>query len=175
MLRFTSVAGFQPGLIAGLLTRSYAAELSADPQLWQAEAGKWQEYDREVFGHPDSVGAFVFLSHLGDELVGFGSFDPRQGPALGIVGHNCILPEYRGRGLGGEQLGEILRRLRERGIRRTKASTLAGDANLPARKMYLAAGFREVGRRPWAADQSKTVVDFEKDLIEASRSGHEKR
>lgn len=106
----------------------------------------------------------MFLSWSDDILVGFGSYDPRQKPEFGIVGHNCVLPEFRGRGFGKHQILEILRRFLSEGIRTARTSTLAGAWHIPARRMYTACGFQETGRHPWDGDPSQTVVEYEKRL-----------
>ena len=101
----------------------------------------------------------------GGRVVGFGSYDLRQRPALGIVGHNCILPEFRGRGFGKEQILEILRRFRIQGIRKAKTSTGARPFFHPAQRMYIACGFQETGRVPCDADPSQDVIEYEMELV----------
>ena len=99
-LEFITPLDQKPGAIATLLRQAYAALVKSDPSLWEPEQANWEQYDCEVFGQPASVGACIFLTRLDGRIVGFGSWDPRQRPCFGIVGHNCILPEFRGRGLG---------------------------------------------------------------------------
>ena len=164
ILHFTSLQGQPPGLVVTLLTQSYSELLRFDLQRWKPVVSEWEKFDREVFAHPDTIGACVFLSWADQQIVGFGSYDPRQKPETGIVGHNCILPEYRGRGLGTQQLREILRRFQTLNIRRAKVTTGAHPFFLPARRMYAAGGFHETGRRPWAIDPAQEVIDFELDL-----------
>ena len=163
-LQFTSPHDQPLGQILSLLQRSYAALVEAEAGCWGRVAPMWAEFDREVFAHPDTIGSCVFLSWADDVLVGFGSYDPRQKPAFGIVGHNCILPEFRGRGHGAAQVREILRRLRELGIRKAQVTTGAHPFFLPARRAYAACGFRETGRRPWDVDPAQSVIDYEADL-----------
>jgi hypothetical protein len=55
---------------------------------WKPEQHTWEQYDHEVYRHPETVGACIFLSRLNGIIVGFGSWDPRQTPRYGIVGHN---------------------------------------------------------------------------------------
>ena len=163
-LRFTPSHAQPPGTILSLLRRSYAALVEAEPERWERVVPKWAEFDREIVAHPDTIGSCVFLSWAGAELVGFGSYDPRQRPAFGIVGHNCILPAFRGRGYGTAQVQEILRRFRELGIRKAQVTTGAHPFFLPARRAYAACGFRETGRRPWDVDPTQSVIDYETDL-----------
>lgn len=160
-LRFTSILGQHSGLIASMLKRSYADLVAADREHWSPEVPRWEQFDREVFEHPDIVGRSVFLSWSGDQLAGFASYDPRQEPELGIVGHNCVLPEFRGNGFGKQQVQEVLRRFRAMGIRSARTSTGDGPFFIPARRMYAACGFREVRRTPWPGDPSHNVIEYE--------------
>ncbi|MFP3898305.1 MAG: N-acetyltransferase family protein [Dehalococcoidia bacterium] len=160
-LRFTSTLGQHGGLIASMLKRSYAELIRADPEHWGREVPEWEQFDHEVFEHPDTVDRCVFLSWSRGQLVGFASYDPRQGPKLGIVGHNCVLPEFRGNGFGNQQIEEIIRRFRAEGIRLARASTGESHFFAPARRMYAACGFREAGRRPWHGDPSQNTIEYE--------------
>ncbi len=160
-LKFTLPHDQQQGLIASMLKRSYADLVEADQEHWGPEVTKWEQFDREVFEHPDTVGACVFLTWSGDQLIGFASYDPRQRPEFGIVGHSCILPEFRGRGLGKQQIQEIVRRFRAVGIRLARVSTGESPFFIPAQHMYTACGFRETGRRPWEGDPSQRVIEYE--------------
>ena len=160
-LSFTSIRDQPRGLIASMLKRSYAALLAADASNWLPEVYRWEEFDREVFDNPNEVGACVFLSWSGDQLVGFASYDPRQRPDVGIVGHNCILPEFRGNGFGKEQIKEVLRRFRTMGISLARVSTLDTPFFTPARRIYAACGFRETARHPWDVDPLHDVIEYE--------------
>jgi len=160
-LKFTSLHDQRQGLIASMLKRSYAELVEADPEHWGPEVSKWEQFDREVFEHPDTVGTCAFLSWAGDQLVGFGSYDPRQRPGCGIVGHSCVLPEFRGNGFGTQQIQEIIRRFRAMGIRLARVSTGESPFFTPAQRMYTACGFREPGRRPWEGDPSQNVIEYE--------------
>jgi GNAT superfamily N-acetyltransferase len=160
---FTTLTIERPGTIATLLRASYADLLRVDPR-WESELANWDDYDREVFARPKTVGACLFLTRLDKRIVGFGSWDPRQRPAYGIVGHNCILPEFRGRGLGRQQIQEILLRFQRRGIKIAKTSTSDHPFFVPAQRMYSACGFREVRRFPWDRDLCQKLIEYEKEI-----------
>jgi GNAT superfamily N-acetyltransferase len=161
-LTFMSPLEYERGRIAHLLKESYGELVLQNPKIWKQEEIKWDEFDKEIFEYADSVGNCVFLTLLGEQVVGFGSYDPRGRPDFGIIGHNCILPEFRGQGYGKQQILEIIRRFQSLGIRRAKASTGSQLFFVPARRMYLSCGFIEVGRRPWDVDPSQEVIEFEK-------------
>ena len=162
-LVFASIADEKRGTIAGLLRASYADLLRLDPR-WEPEAANWDAYDREVFACPETVGACLFLTRLGGRVVGFVSWDPRPDPAYGIVGHNCILPEFRSRELGRMQIEKILRRFRVLGIQTARVSTADHPFFVPAQRMYTACGFQEVQRVPWDRDPNVAIIEYERPL-----------
>lgn len=153
--------GHRPGTIYRLLCRSYEGLLRSDSEGWPDEEPKWLEYDREVFGNPDTVGACLFVTCLDDEPIGFASWDPRQGPELAVIGHNCIVPDRQGKGYGKEQIQEILRRLKAGRFNRALAVTSEHPFFEPARRMYLACGFHEARRRAGGPDPRYEVIDYE--------------
>ena len=161
-IRFTSPLEYERGIIADLLKKTYREIVLSNPERWRQEEIKWNEFDKAIFEYPDSIGNCVFLSLLGKRIVGFGSYDPRGRPDFGIIGHNCILAEFRGKGYGRQQLLEILRRLQSLGIKSAKASTGSYAFFIPARRMYLSCGFLEVGRKPWDVDPSQDIIEYEK-------------
>ena len=122
-LKYSSPFEREPGTITWLLNQSYAKIVAAEPELWESEKSNWRETDRDVFDHPDTVGTCTFFSWAEADLVGFFSFDLRPLPEYGVIGHNCIRPEFRGRGFGKQQILEALRRLREGRARWAKVST----------------------------------------------------
>lgn len=134
-LIFNKTTKYEPGTIFRLLCASYAKILDRDLK------DQFRQFDREVFEHPDTVGACTFITTLKSEVIGMASFDPRQAPELGIIGHNCILPEHQRKGYGKQQILDVIRRLRLRNVRRAIISTSEHPFFEPARKMYLSCGF----------------------------------
>jgi len=159
-ITFTSVTGEKEGTVAGMLRRSYAELLATDP-IWQSERANWEQYDKNIFDNPETVGFSIFLTRVDGDIVGFASWDPRQSPEYGIIGHNCVLPEFRGRGLGKIQIAEVLRRLQVLGIRNARVSTNEHPFFLPAQRMYAACGFREVRRQTWVRNPNTTMIEYE--------------
>jgi len=139
-IRFTPACEHQPGTVFDLVARSW------EP-LWNPRLeAKLKHFDREVFENPETVGACTFVTCLGREPIGMASYDPRQGPEVGIIGYNCIVPEYQRQGYGKAQIKELLRIFRKKHFK--KASVVTGDAPffIPAQRMYQACGFRETKR-----------------------------
>jgi GNAT superfamily N-acetyltransferase len=159
-LEFVPLAGESPGIIAALLRESYGS-LPADDPRFAGEPARWDAYDREVFARPGTVGACLFLTRVGGRVAGFGSWDPRRRPEYGLVGHHCIVPAFRGLGLGVRQTREIVCRLRRAGARAARATTADHPLFAPARRVSLACGFREVGRFPWPRDPGLTIIEYE--------------
>lgn len=164
MLQFTSINNHERGVLYSLLMQSYSIIIKADPIHWKIEESNWIEFDRDVFDNLGTIGSCVFLSWYEGKLIGFGSFDPRQKPALGIIGHNCIVPKYRGQGFGKKQIVEILRRFGEIGIRKAQATTNDNSYFVPARKMYESCGFKEADREPWENDPKQKLIHYQKSI-----------
>jgi len=162
ILQFKSIHNQEPGILSSLLFESYADLIESDPIHWKPEESNWNEFDRDAFGNPETVGAYVFLSWHGQELVGFASFDPRQRPLCGIIGHNCILPEFRGKGFGKQQVNEILDRFIIFGIRTAKVTTNDNPFFIPAQRMYKSCGFQEIFREPWEGDKTQSLIHNQK-------------
>jgi len=154
-----------PGSVAAMLAEAYEALLVQLPVDRREDLlADWRRYDIAVFDEPDTVGSAGFLTLLDGAIIGFGSWDPRGWPGVGHIGHNCILPSHQGRGFGRQQVEEILGFFRSRGFRLARVRTDEHFFFTPARRMYVACGFKEVGReRGTLLDDCDTVV-YELDL-----------
>lgn len=158
-LRFSHPS--DPGTVARLLNESYAQLLHDEPDPWLSEQASWEAFDQDVFENPETVGASTYVSWAEEQLVGLVSFDPRQRPDFGIVGHNCVLPAFRRQGFGKQQVREILQWFSMLGIRVARVSTCDHPFFVPAQRMYTSVGFREVGRDPWDPDPRKRLIRYE--------------
>ena len=168
-LAFTPFAQHKPGIVVSLLSQSYAAYLALDPQAAQAWPADWAAYDRDVFRRPDTVGACGFVTCLQGQAIGFASWDPRAFPAYGVIGHNCILPAFQGKGYGTAQIRRVLDILRGRGFRQARVTT--GDHPFfgPARRMYESCGFLEIGRSSDYPHSAFGTIDYGLSLEAPSR------
>lgn len=160
-LRFRPPDIRQQGILVFLLKESYAELVQSDPEHWLMEEKAWEQFDLEIFKDQSSLNSCVFLSCLEERIVGFASFFLIRKPDMGSIGHNCILPEFRRRGYGIQQIHEILRRFRTMGVQRIKTSTLDIPYFLPAQHMYLNCGFKEKGRTPWNVDPNVEEIHYE--------------
>jgi RimJ/RimL family protein N-acetyltransferase len=146
-LSFAKLSSSQKGLIFALLSRSHFDLLNK----YKLEHKKnmidnWKKFDEVAFDNLNTIGKCVFITSLGNKVIGFGSYDPRQWPEIGLIGHNCILPEFRGHGYGRAQIIEIIRRFRKKKYKKARVSTGDQPFFLASQKMYLSCGFRETGR-----------------------------
>lgn len=164
-IEFAPFAGCRPGLIFDLLCESYAPLLEQLPDTKVSELLEdWREYDAAVFGEPDTVGAAGFVTRLGQEIIGFASWNPTNWPAVGIIGHNCITPTHASRGYGRSQIVEILRRFTEAGFEMASVRTDEHPFFAPARRMYLSCGFDEVARYPGELLDDNAMIEYERRL-----------
>jgi len=165
MITFTSFLQHSKGIVVSLLSQSYADYFQYDPDckvIWKRD---WEAYDRDVYQYPATVGACGFVACLEDTAIGFVSWDPRQLPQTGIIGHKCILPAFRGNSYGRRQIVQVLDMLMEKGCETICVTTGEHFFFRPAQKMYLSCGFREV-RRSSADPPSKFgTIDYELSLI----------
>ncbi len=158
MLKFEPVTKYVKGIVFSLLKKSYE-------KVWNDKLEKsLRKSDKEVFENSDTVGACAFISTLNGKPVGMASWDPRQEPELGIIGHSCILPEFQGRGYGKEQINEILRRFKLNEFAKVRVSTGEEPFFKPARKMYLSCGFKETKRYDSCYNPPYKTIDYEIEL-----------
>jgi len=160
LLKFTQFNHHQPGLLFEMLMDSYASY----PEIVKIEHESWKEFDASVFASMDTIGKCGFVSCLEEKAIGFASWDPRNHPDLVIIGHNCVLPEYRNRGFGCLQVLEMLKRFKKMGFKRAKVSTGSVSFFLPAQKMYSSSGFYEAGREPHKHIPNFEVIYYAKEL-----------
>lgn len=161
---FTPVTAHKPGTIAWMLARSYETAIADGVAAPIVPSAKWPAIDKQVFECADTIGRCVFVTCVDGRPVGFASWDPRGGPGRGVIGHNCVLPEHRGRGYGKLQIQEVLRRFREAGFQKVSVTTGDDVFFLPAQRMYLACGFVEVARYPQGPDGACGTIRYELDL-----------
>ena len=84
----------------------------------------------------------TFVAELDGVVCGFASY--RIDGETGIIGHNAVMPAYKGRGIAGKLYARVFEEFRAHGC--TLATVLTGldDGHASARKAYQKLGF-EVG------------------------------
>ena len=162
-LVFDPVSRHEVGTIERLLVASYAGLPVSDDELATYRL-KWRRADRDTFENPATIGCCTFVTCLDDVPIGLGSFDPRERPERGVIGQNCIVPEYRRQGYGRRQIEEILRRLREMRVRKAIVTTGEHAFFLPGQRMYLACGFGETRRFEREDVSAFGMIEYEREL-----------
>jgi GNAT superfamily N-acetyltransferase len=134
--RYIRLSDIEPGLTYKALSASYRGwdEFSK----WE---GEWKQFDKDIHNFPDGIGSSGFGTLVGTNLVGFISWDPRQYPSHVIIGHNCVLPEYRNQGIGKHQIMHALNQFAKDGFLLARVSTRRDQFFTNARKMYESCGF----------------------------------
>lgn len=95
MIEYKPIDLFEPGLIEKLLKSSYKDLFRWFPNEKQRLYDQWEQEDKEAFNNPDTIGRHILFTCINDNPVGYFSWDDRQ-YSVGIVGQNCILPDYQG-------------------------------------------------------------------------------
>ena len=139
MIEFCSPSNIEEGEIATLFRKSYQQLSKREGFEWEKFAKIFNQFDERVFSD-EYVRRCTFISMVDGVPVGVGSFDPRGKPDYGDIGHNCIIPEYQGKGYGKQQIQEILNRIKK-GIKKARVSTGTDPFFSSARKMYEQCGF----------------------------------
>ena len=162
---FNPISKYSSGVIFELLNQSYAGLLKERSGYWLAEREKWRQLEKEAFENPETVGRCFFITSCGGETIGMFSYDPRQRPEYGIIGQNCILPTFRGRGFGTKQILRVIEIFRKERFLKAKATTSEHPFFIPAQKMYRGLGFKEIAKREGGPDPRYGLIDLEMILL----------
>ena len=161
---FESLLNCKKGTIFSTLRKCYQNLLETFPSYQRILFQDWRSYEDGVFKHPSTVGRCGFFSYNRKKLLGFVSWDPRKRPDMGIIGHNCILPEFQGKGYGKMQINEIIRILRAEKFQNIKVTTGEHEFFVPAQKMYESSGFKEKRRYKNPSNPYFNEIDYWKKL-----------
>lgn len=142
MIVYRTIDNFKPGLIENLLKTSYKRLIDYFPNEKQRFYHQWENEDYEAFNNPDTIGIYVLFSCLGNNPIGYFSWDDRQFP-LGIIGQNCILPNYQGQGYGRNQIESVIKIFQDKKFYEIRVITGNHDFFTASQKMYTNCGFQE--------------------------------
>ncbi len=168
-LAFTKLNAHPPGTIEELASGGFSEFFQYDPSREEPWWTEWRNYDRAIQERPE-VAASGFVTRLEGTPVGMASWRPIVVHEIVRIGLNCVLPEYRGQGIGARQIREILRILRQRGVHTVKVTTGEHDFFKPARRMYKSCGFTETERREKEDEPGFRIVKYELRLNTDSQS-----
>jgi GNAT superfamily N-acetyltransferase len=139
--RYLKLSDIESGTIYKALCTSYRRW-----EYFSKYENDWKQFDKDIHNFPDAIGSSGFGTFLGNAFVGFISWDPRQFPSYVIIGHNCVLPEYRNQGIGKHQTKRALNRFLQYGFELARVSTKRDPFFKYARRMYESCGFAECSR-----------------------------
>jgi len=136
-VREEHIGGFHAALDDVARERAYLTFLEAPPI----------ELARKFIGQSIAKGHPHFVALDGDRVVGWCDVTPRDRPATrhgGVLGIG-VLPEWRGRGVGGALIGRALEASRAFPLARVELAVRADNARAIA--LYRKVGFAIEGRR----------------------------
>ncbi|MFA5207032.1 MAG: GNAT family N-acetyltransferase [Lentisphaeria bacterium] len=143
MLVTKRTISYPRGTIENLLVAAYQALHQQYPECEKENRESFHYADNLFYDNPKIGDKYAFITEYEGKTCGMCGWNPLGFPTA-IIGHNCILPEFRGKGLGKEQLRVALRQIKENNFARAEVSTGLIDFFMPARNMYEAIGFKEV-------------------------------
>ena len=152
-IEFRSLSEFPRGTLKNQLMDAY----SFDPKWQNLFEGSWQEYDNFFYDNEKVLTTCGFATCLRGKAIGHISWDPRNAPGYVIIGHNCILTEYKGNGYGKRQLSEAVSRIKER--LNPEKIIVSTNEKLIAKYNYESAGFKLV-KREKNTDESAFSGDY---------------
>ena len=166
MLVFKSLLKYPKGTLESILIEAYSSFHKHYLEYSEENLKNFNECDTFFYENPKIGENCSFVSEYEDNIAGMCCWDPRENPTV-IIGHNCILPKLKGRGLGTYQMKMTLNHLKDKGFTKAKVSTGIMDFFIPAQKMYESVGFKEISRDN-PNDSNKTMlhnnVYYEMDL-----------
>ena len=141
MIEFRNISSFPKGTLYKQLVDAYSFNENCK-RNWN---DMWKEYDDFFYSNLDIADKCGFITLINNIPVGHISWDPRNRPNYVIIGHNCIISEYKGNGYGKLQLQEEIRRIKEYELKKIIVTT--NEITLPAQKNYESVGFKKVSVR----------------------------
>lgn len=87
---------------------------------------------------------YCVVTEIDGRVVGFlhyRTYNNKKGQLLGVVGHNAVDTDYRGRGIGGKQYAAAYEHMKQLGCAGVKVHTGLDDGHAPARRAYEKSGF----------------------------------
>jgi len=141
-IEFKNFDEFERGILYKQLVEGY----SFDNRWKECFENDWIEYDNFFYDNLHFTNNCGFVTVLNGNPIGHISWDPRNAPEYVLIGHNCILPDFKGNGYGKEQLKEAINRItKNNDLNKIKVTT--NEKLLPAKHNYESVGFKIAQRR----------------------------
>lgn len=145
MLIMKSILDYPVGTLENLLIDAYSSFHRDYPEYLKENLKSFNECDSFFYENPEIGDSCCFISEYNGTIAGMCCWDPRKRP-IAEIGHNCIDPSLKGKGLGSCQMKMATKLLKDKGFTKARVSTGIMDFFNPARKMYESAGFKELYR-----------------------------
>lgn len=117
-----------------------------DEYGWHGPKPWWRYKLDPVLAHARSHPDQVLVAELDGRVVGYAMFIVDRDTRIGQVLDNAVDPAYGGKGIGSAMHREVLRRMREVGLKLAKVGTGLDENQAGARGMYEKHGFKEIYR-----------------------------
>lgn len=142
MVEFKKISEYPKGTLYRQLVDAYSFSNECQKN-WDS---MWLEYDDFFYSNLDSIAdKYGFITVVNGIAIGHISWDPRNRPDYVIIGHNCILSNYKGKGYGKMQLQEAIKRIKEYKVKKIVVTT--NEITKGAQKNYESVGFVKVLER----------------------------
>lgn len=99
MLVFNSLLKYPKGTLESILIEAYSSFHERYPEYREENLKNYNECDTFFYENPKIGESCSFVSEYEGKIAGMCCWDPRENPTV-IIGHNCILPKLKGKGLG---------------------------------------------------------------------------
>ena len=140
-MTFESITNYPRGTLLAILKSAY----SFDARCEACWGESWAVFDAFFYDRPQIAESCGLMTALNGRPVGFVSWNPTFLPERVEIGHNGILAEFKGRGLGNAQMREAVRRIAS--LKPGRIAVWTSEICVPAQHMYESAGFRRIGAR----------------------------
>jgi len=154
-IEFNKISDFKRGIIFDLLSDAYSFDKN---YITDTSITKFHESDNFFFDNLDIADSCGFITTLKNEAIGFICWDPRNTPEYAIIGDNCIISKYKGKGYGKLQLQEAINRITRNCVKKIFVST--DKALVSAQKMYESVGFIRLDNstlEQWQISQNQDI------------------
>ena len=146
-VNYKTIDFFKEGTIYQILKTSYQRLLAYFPMAKGKFLEHWKQEDKVAFQNPDTIGKHILFTCIGNNPIGYFSWDDRNYPT-GIIGQNCIVPNYRNEGLGSKQISILIKMFADKKFNKVTVVTGNHVFFKPAVEMYQRCGFRIENRIP---------------------------
>jgi GNAT superfamily N-acetyltransferase len=142
MITYKPIEFFERGIIQKLIKKCYEDLFHYFPDEKLRLYKHWEQEDKKAFNNPSTIGKNLLFTCLNDNPIGYFCWNNRKF-SKGVIGQNCVLPEYQNRGYGKKQVEAMIKIFEDAKFSEISAITGDHDFFKPAQNMYIGCGFKE--------------------------------